>query len=71
VFDFFHKLAGADGKLPLKYAASSSDSHPNNLATQLVAPQLVSEVFDAARNYETLKAINIERGNKSPARSMQ
>ena len=71
VFDFFHKLAGADGKLPLKYSTSSSDSHPNNLATQLVAPQFVSEVFNAALNYEKLKATKIERGNKAPARSMQ
>jgi hypothetical protein len=54
VFDFFHKLAGADGKLPLKYAWDSTDSHPNNLATQLVAPQFVSEVFNAALRYETI-----------------
>jgi len=52
IFDFFHKLAGSDGKLPLQYAASSGDSHPNSAATQLVAPQFVAEVFDAAIKYE-------------------
>jgi hypothetical protein len=71
VFDFFHKLAGADGKLPLKYAVGSSDSHLNSLATQLVAPQLVSEVFDAALRYEKLTAFKIERGEKTPPRSVQ
>ncbi|MBM4161876.1 MAG: hypothetical protein FJ217_12370, partial [Ignavibacteria bacterium] len=48
VFDFFHKLAGPDGKLPATYTNSSSDSHPNGAATLLVAPQFVREVFDAA-----------------------
>lgn len=57
VFDFFHKLAGPDGKLPLEYAASESDSHPNAAATELVAPQFVQEVFDAAINYESLQGI--------------
>jgi hypothetical protein len=71
VFDFFHKLAGADGKLPLRYAASPSDSHPNSLATQLVAPQFVSEVFDAALSYEKLMAIEIKGGKKTSPRSAQ
>ena len=53
VFDFYHKLAGADGKLPLKFAVSNSDSHPNGDATSLVAPQLVNEVLDAAAVYES------------------
>lgn len=52
VFDFFHKLAGADGKLPRFYASSSTDSHPNSAATELVAPQFVHELFDAAIAYE-------------------
>jgi hypothetical protein len=52
VFDFFHKLANSSGKLPLQYAASGSDSHPNGTATQLVAPQFVREIFDAAIAYE-------------------
>ncbi|MCU0645146.1 MAG: T9SS type A sorting domain-containing protein, partial [bacterium] len=53
VFDFFHKLADSNGKLPSTYAASSGDSHPNANATKLVAPQFVTEIFDAAMAYET------------------
>ncbi len=53
VFDFFHKLAGADGMLPLQYAAGSSDSHPNAAATTMVAPQLVQQMSDAALEYES------------------
>jgi hypothetical protein len=53
VFDFFHKLADSNGKLPSQYAASSSDSHPNANATKLVAPQFVTEIFDAAIAYES------------------
>jgi hypothetical protein len=71
VFDFFHKLAGTDGKLPLTYASGSKDSHPNNLATQLVAPQFVIEVFDAALRYEKLTSIKMERGKKTPPRSVR
>jgi hypothetical protein len=50
VFDFFHHLAGADGKLPACFSAG--DSHPNDSATVIVAPKLVAEVFDAALAYE-------------------
>jgi len=50
VFDFFHKLVDAQYKLPAQYA--QGDSHPNAAATELVAPQLVNEVFDAAILYE-------------------
>lgn len=71
VFDFFHKLAGTDGKVPLTYASSDSDSHPNGLATQLVAPQFVSEVFDAALRYERLTAVKLERGKKRPPRAVR
>ena len=53
VFDFFHKLADSNGKLPSTYAAGSWDSHPNANATKLVAPQFVTEIFDAAIAYET------------------
>ena len=52
VFDFFHKLVGADYFLKAEYAASSTDSHPNSAATELVAPQFVQEIFDAAIAYE-------------------
>ena len=53
VFDFFHKLADSSGKLPLEYASDAEDSHPNSAATELVAPQFVKEVFDAAIAYES------------------
>ncbi|PKP02472.1 MAG: hypothetical protein CVU14_03400, partial [Bacteroidetes bacterium HGW-Bacteroidetes-9] len=52
VFDYFSKLSGANGYLLPQYAVSNSDSHPNSLATELVAPQFVSEIFDAAIAYE-------------------
>lgn len=61
IFDFFHKLVDAQYFLPLVYAASSGDSHPNAAATALVAPQLVTETFDHAIAYEDiigLKDIN-------------
>jgi hypothetical protein len=64
VFDFFHKLAGPDGKLPLKYAVSNSDSHPNSDATAFVAPQLVKEVLDAATAYE-FKISGIANGSNN------
>jgi hypothetical protein len=53
VFDFFHKLADANGFLPAYYAAGPWDSHPNSAATELVAPLLVNEIFDAAISYES------------------
>jgi len=53
VFDFFHKLADGSGKLPLQYATDNYDSHPNIAATELVAPQFVEEIFNAAINYES------------------
>ncbi|MBM3434652.1 MAG: hypothetical protein FJY07_00370 [Bacteroidetes bacterium] len=53
VFDFFHKLADANGFLPAYYAAGPWDSHPNAAATELVAPQLVNEIFDAAIAHES------------------
>ncbi|MBI5476041.1 MAG: hypothetical protein HY964_04815 [Ignavibacteriales bacterium] len=52
VFDYFHKLADLSGKLPAAYAASSSDSHPNSAATELVAPLFVQEIFNSAISYE-------------------
>jgi len=60
VFDFFHKLAGTDGKLPIEYSLDSTDSHPNSSATELVAPQLVQEVFDAVIQYERLLPVELE-----------
>jgi hypothetical protein len=54
VFDFFHALADTDGFLPDMYRTESGNSHPNAAATALVAPQLVSELFDAAIAYEAI-----------------
>jgi hypothetical protein len=53
VFDFFHKLAGANYMLPLTYATGIDDSHPNAAATQLVAPLFVNEIFNASVFYES------------------
>ncbi len=52
VFDFFHHLAGSDGKLPDSYRTESGNSHPNDAATAHVAPLLVEEIFNAAIAYE-------------------
>lgn len=52
VFDIFHLLAGADGKLLLKYAVDSLDSHPNRAATERAAPVLVRETLTGALLYE-------------------
>ncbi len=54
VFDFFHKLVGTDYKLKPEYAVSSTNSHPNAAATELIAPQFVEEVFDASIAYESI-----------------
>ena len=54
VFDFFHKLADTSGYLQLQYAQSSTNSHPNAAATELVAPQFVQEIFDASIYYESI-----------------
>ncbi|HQT92080.1 MAG TPA: T9SS type A sorting domain-containing protein, partial [Candidatus Kryptobacter bacterium] len=66
VFDFFHKLAGADGKLPAQYASSSDDSHPNAAATELVAPQFVDEMFNAAIAYENI-VIGVKQSQRQPS----
>ncbi len=66
VFDFFHKLAGTDGKLPAELASSSGDSHPNAAATALVAPQFVDEIFNAAIAYESV-ANGIHPPSPAPA----
>jgi len=47
VFDFFHKLADANGYLPSQYASGPNDSHPNAAATELVAPLFIQEIFNA------------------------
>ncbi|MCX6280111.1 MAG: hypothetical protein NT004_18770 [Bacteroidetes bacterium] len=36
------------------YAAGHGDSRPNSGVTQMVAPQFVNEIFDAAIGYEAI-----------------
>ncbi|KAF0203231.1 MAG: hypothetical protein FD170_1220 [Bacteroidetes bacterium] len=57
VFDYFSKLTDENGFQMLQYAVSNNDSHPNALATEFVAPQFVTEIFDAAIIYEQGGAI--------------
>jgi hypothetical protein len=66
VFDFFHHLADAAGKLPSYFSAG--DSHPNDSATAVVAPHLVREIFDAALAYEGTLDV-AESGAAVPERS--
>lgn len=54
VFDFFRKLTGVNGMMLSMYAVNPGDSHPNAAATQLVAPQFVQEIFNAAIAYEAI-----------------
>ena len=44
------------------YRTSEGDSHPNGPATDLVAPQFVNEIFDAAISYEAVNT-NIQYNN--------
>ncbi|MHC1778350.1 MAG: BACON domain-containing carbohydrate-binding protein [Lentimicrobium sp.] len=52
VFHYFKKLTDENGFERPQYAVSSTDSHPNASATELVAPQFVNEIFSAAIAYE-------------------
>ena len=52
VFHYFAKLSDANGYELPQYGISSGDSHPNALATALIDPQFVNEIFDAAIAYE-------------------
>jgi hypothetical protein len=54
VFDFFHKLVDPSGIMQTIYRTGSGDSHPNAAATALVAPQFVTEIFDASIYYESI-----------------
>jgi len=54
VFDFFSKLTGANGMMLTQYRNGDGDSHPNASATELVAPQFVNEIFNAAIAYESV-----------------
>ena len=59
VFDFFHKLTNANHFMNPMYQIQSGDSHPNAAATQLVAPQFVNEIFNAAITYETIIPVEL------------
>ena len=59
VFDFFHKLTTANHYMNPMYQIQSGDSHPNAAATELVAPQFVNEIFNAAINYETIIPVEL------------
>ncbi|MEI7982501.1 MAG: T9SS type A sorting domain-containing protein [Bacteroidota bacterium] len=63
VFDFFHKLTGANGMMLPLYAAGPGDSHPNALATALIAPQFVSEIFNSSIAYESATGISVPVNN--------
>lgn len=52
VFDYFRKIADANGFAPLSLCVSPTDNHPNAAATALIAPQFVNEIFDVAIIYE-------------------
>jgi hypothetical protein len=54
VFDFFSKLTGPNGMMQTLFRTGDGDSHPNALATELVAPQFVNEIFNAAIAYESI-----------------
>ncbi len=64
VFDFFSKLTDANGMMLTKYRTSAGNSHPNGSATDLVAPQFVNEIFDAAIKYESIY-MSISKSDKN------
>jgi len=53
IFDFFSKLTNANGMMLTQFRTSEYDSHPNGQATDLIAPQFVQEIFNAAIAYES------------------
>jgi hypothetical protein len=57
VFDFFSKLTNSNGYMLPQYANGPNDPHPNALATALIAPLLVNEVFDRSIYYESVIGI--------------
>jgi len=59
VFDYFGKLTDANGYMLPQFAAPDW-SHPGGTATDLVAPQFVSEIFDHAIAFETLFGTTFE-----------
>ncbi len=59
VFDIFHKLADSAGMMPMSLAIGPGDNHPNAAATELVAPQLVEELFTAAIQYESVATLPV------------
>ncbi len=60
IFDYFHKVVDENYYLRPEYAVSATDNHPNAAATELVAPQFVQEVFDAAIIYEENYPLPVE-----------
>ena len=54
IFDYFHKLVNENYYERPEYADGLNDAHPNAAASDLIAPQFVQEIFDAAINYETI-----------------
>jgi hypothetical protein len=59
VFDFFHKLINENYYLRPEYADAPNDAHPNAAASNLIAPQLVQEIFDAAIAYESIVPVEL------------
>lgn len=60
IYDYFELVDSANW-MPLSMSDSPTDSHPNELATNLVAPDLVEKMYDNARAYEA--AYNAEQPN--------
>lgn len=70
VFDYFHLIADANGKLAPQYATSDVDSHPNSAATELVAPLFVRQTFDAALAYMSAVDVDISPGGPTDGFSL-
>ncbi|MDP2362437.1 MAG: hypothetical protein Q8M94_01570, partial [Ignavibacteria bacterium] len=51
VFDIFNKIDSSN-YMPTSLSVSATDNHLNATATELLAPQFVQEIFDAAFAYE-------------------
>jgi hypothetical protein len=57
MYDYFHDIDSLS-YLPVSLAISPTDNHPNEAASNLVAPLFVKAVFDAAIAYESRLRVN-------------
>jgi hypothetical protein len=63
VFDYFRKITDVNGFEQMQYVYMIDSVHPNGAATNLVAPQFINEIFNAALVYEALVGVETLQKN--------